>query len=421
MRKIFYLIFTSAFLLVVSFGIMAKVVLAEGQYSEDYFILKSEKFPSSENAGADLLANGFDLEVDGARVSSQLVGDFNLGGLSNCGGTSSFKLRGDRDTKNGTMKGTFLYLMSGECPGGDGVPASPISLTWEGTFDGFATFDLDPSDETRRIIEGKITNLQGESVFVLNNVAAAPTKTESITINFPKVVLEGYEKDVTSQDSGMRFSGMTGQVRIRPDVDKRGWHSLEPGEAIPFGTHISTGPNSSVAIILPDGVTFFLKSDTEIVINKPSEKKGYSQILYGSVKVVVEERIQDESLEIDMDQAIVEISGTTLILEEKEEKSTLQVIEGEVSFTSKTSGETVKVTTGNTVSASSTGLSGVETFDVAKATAEWEAVSSGVEGVTSEAESEKSKVFLFLYGLIGVVVIGVLIIVVRKIKNRKRR
>jgi len=164
------------------------------------------------------------------------------------------------------------------------------------------------------------------------------------------------QEKVELKDSGAKFSDLSGQVRIRPDIDKRGWHNLKPGEAIPFGTHISTGAASSVVIILPDGVKFFLEPNTEIVINEPSEKTSHSQILYGSMKVTVEKKIQDESLEIDMDQAVIEISGTTLLLEEMDGKSTLKVIEGTVNYKSKVDNKTILVRTGEMVVATKDGM-----------------------------------------------------------------
>jgi len=404
-KKHFHLILTIILLSV----IFSQTTLAEEQYSEDYFVLKSEKFPASEDASSSFFTNGFDLVVNRNKVSAHLKEDFDFPFFeTRCTGTMSFDLAGDRDTKTGNMKGTMNALMDGTCPGNAETPASPITLTWDGTFDGFATFAIDPSDGTRRIMKGKITNLQGKSILTVYN-SVIPTTPGTTTIDFPEVVLEGF-----INDSGARFSDLLGQVKIRPDIDKRGWHSLEPGEAIPFGTHISTETNSSVVIILPDGVTFFLKPNTEIIINKPSEKKGHSQILYGSMKIIVEKKIQDESLEIDMDQAVVEISGTTLILEEKEEKSILQVIEGEVSFTSKSDNKKISVVAGSMVSASSVGLGSVETFDTTKVTADWAAF---VSSDTKETTDFTSNGFLVLYGLLSVLAVFIIVIIVRKIKR----
>ena len=174
--------------------------------------------------------------------------------------------------------------------------------------------------------------------------------------------------------SGAVFTDLSGDVQIRPDIDKRGWHAIKAGEPVPFGTHMRTGSNGSAVVTLPDGVTFHLKENTEIVIRNPSEKKSHSQILYGSLKVVVERQILDESLEIDMDQAVCEISGTTLILEGTEGKSTLKVIDGRVRFTAKADGKMLMVAGGNMVSAGKNGLGALQRFDTAYETAMWKKI-----------------------------------------------
>lgn len=398
------------FLFIFSFGTAS----AEEKYSEDYFVLKSEKFPPSEDTTSNILANGIDLVVDGEKVSSRVVEDFNLGGQSNCSGTMSFKLDGGRDTKTGTMKGTFLALMKGECPGTEDTPASPISLTWEGTFDGYATFTEDPMDGTKRRMKGKINNLNGESVLVINN-ATIPSTPKSVSIDFPEVILEGYN------NTSARFSGLTGQVEWRLDNDPEGWHLCKLDTVIPVGAHIRTAEDSSAILSSSDLSSFILKQNSEVVVTMAAEKESKLKLVVGNIWVNVKKIINEGSMEIEMNQAVAGIKGTTFILSDDGKTSTLQVIEGEVSFTSKSNGEKINVAGGNMVSASAAGLSDIKPFNTAEETANWDVISGDAKNVAAQSDKDmewfKSKGLFLLYGLIGILVIFIFIIIIRKIKR----
>jgi len=415
MKKEAYLILTILLVLI----ILPWGVSAEEKYSEDYFVLKSEKYPASDDASSSFFKDGIDLEVDGARVSSRIMEDFNFGPPSNCSGTMSFNLKGDRDVKTGKMNGTFIALMKGTCPGTKDTPASPISLNWEGTFDGFATFSLDPADASKRIIEGKITNLKGEAVFKMNDVPV-PTSPESVSINFPKVVLEGYERGVTRQDSGMRFSGMTGQVEWRADDDPDGWKLCKMGDTLPVYAHIRTQEDSSAILSFLDQSTFVLKADSEVVITTPPEKESKIKLVAGNIWVNVKKMINEGSMSIEMNQAVCGIKGTTFVASDDGKTSTLQVIEGNVVFTSKSDSKELNIASGSMISATSAGLGKVESFDIVATTADWDnisAISEKLQEKSDSASENKLTKFWYLYGFGGILIILIAVIVILKMKK----
>ncbi len=79
-------------------------------------------------------------------------------------------------------------------------------------------------------------------------------------------------------------------------------------------------------------------------------------------------------MEIDMNQAVCGIKGTTLALSTSPQSSTVQVFEGSVEFRSKATGARALVHAGQSVTATARGLSPIVPFDVAGEAAKWRAI-----------------------------------------------
>ena len=86
-----------------------------------------------------------------------------------------------------------------------------------------------------------------------------------------------------------------------------------------------------------------------------------------------------------MDQAVAGIKGTTFVVSNTAEVSSIKVIEGTVEFKSLATGKIEIVGAGEKVAATSAGLSPKEQFDVSAESAAWEKVRSdtGVAGSNS--------------------------------------
>ena len=224
-------------------------------------------------------------------------------------------------------------------------------------------------------------------------------------------------KDPEIKDTGMRFSGMTGQVEYllpgKDPTDEDNWKLAKLNDAyFPPGTHVRTQEDSSAILSFADMSTFVLKPESEVILATPPGKDSKIKMVAGNIWVNVKKMVLEGSMEIEMNQAVAGIKGTTLVLSDDGKTSTLKVIEGKVSFTSKSNGEKVNVVTGSMVSSSSTGLGNIETFDVVKETADW--------NVISDSTKEESKSFNYkipIYGLIGIIVIFIIFKIIRKIKK----
>jgi hypothetical protein len=170
-------------------------------------------------------------------------------------------------------------------------------------------------------------------------------------------------------DSGVRFSSLNGQVEIKYPGEE--YKSAELGEHIPVGSFIKTQEESSAILSFSDMSTFVVKPESEVIVTAPPEKDGKLKILMGNIWINIKKMLKDGSMEVETNQAVAGIKGTTFTMEVTDDSTTLKVLEGTVAFTSKATGETVDVTTGETASADDGGLSEVAAFDVAEEEANW--------------------------------------------------
>ena len=232
-------------------------------------------------------------------------------------------------------------------------------------------------------------------------------------------------------NTGMVFSGMTGQVEYllpgKDPEDDNSWKLAKmDGSSFPPGTHVRTMEDSQAILSFPDMSTFVLKPETEVIVTTPPQKDSKIKLVAGNIWVNIKKMINEGSMEIEMNQATAGIKGTTFVLSDDGKTSTLKVIDGEVLFTSRSDGQKVNITGGSMVSASGIGLGSTETFDAAKETADWAAVSNGAKETSVEPSKEpeaagpKGSLFLYgLYGLIGIAAIFIFIKIIGKIKGKK--
>gem|GEM_PF-4638767 len=182
---------------------------------------------------------------------------------------------------------------------------------------------------------------------------------------FNEVDYEGkvFAKPKRLIDSGARFAGLTGQVDIIFNGKRR---AAKMGDVIPVSAVIVTEEDSSAIISFIDMSTFVVKPETNIIVSAPPEKDSKLKLVAGKIWANVKKMAKDGTMEIEMNQGVAGIKGTTFVCEEKDGKSVLKVIEGIVDFKSKTNGNTVKVNTGEMVEAATNGLSEIAKFDIAE-------------------------------------------------------
>jgi ferric-dicitrate binding protein FerR (iron transport regulator) len=137
------------------------------------------------------------------------------------------------------------------------------------------------------------------------------------------------------------------------------------------GTWIRTEGDSYAIISFADMTTFFMKPFTTVFIEYGPEHQTKLEILAGNVWGNIKKMMKDGSMNVTLNQAVAGAKGTTFVVEENGQVSTLKVIEGAMTFTSIATGETVEVTTGQMVSASAAGPSAITPFDAAQEVVAW--------------------------------------------------
>jgi ferric-dicitrate binding protein FerR (iron transport regulator) len=130
------------------------------------------------------------------------------------------------------------------------------------------------------------------------------------------------------------------------------------------GDYVKTGERSSAIISFMDMSTFVMKPETEIIISSAYENENVIKLLVGDSWANVKRMFKDRALDIEMCQAVYGIKGTTFVVEDSNGVSRLKVIEGQVEFRSKVTGEKKIVKTGETIYADKKGLEKVAKFDV---------------------------------------------------------
>lgn len=198
------------------------------------------------------------------------------------------------------------------------------------------------------------------------------------------------DKSLDPNDSGCRFSGMTGQVEVLfPGADD--WKLAKLDTVIPIGTHIKTQEDSSAILSFSDMSTFVLKPESEVVADSPPGPESKLKLVAGNIWANIKKMVLDGSMSIEMNQAVCGIKGTTFVCEGKNNGiSTLKVIEGKVEFTAKADGKRIMVEGGYMVSADQKGLGILEKFDTAKETELMKQIESAIAAGSTPPNSWKA-------------------------------
>lgn len=209
------------------------------------------------------------------------------------------------------------------------------------------------------------------------------TKTETSTTSVSTALTP------TTQDSGVHFSGLNGQVEILLPGAKD-WQLAKINSIMPVGTHIRTDEDSSCVLSFSDMSMFVLKAESELVVNSPPEKDSKIQVVRGTIWANVKKMIKDGSMDIEMNQAVCGIKGTTLICEETVDgSSAVKVIEGTVQVNEKAHGAIASLTDGQTITANRYGFGAIKPFDAIDETTVWEAIRT--DAVTNSANTNDTK------------------------------
>jgi hypothetical protein len=121
-----------------------------------------------------------------------------------------------------------------------------------------------------------------------------------------------------------------------------------------------------------DMTTFVIKPESEIIITVPSGQDSKIDLLLGNIYTNVQQIMTHGTMEVEMVTVCAGIKGTTFVCEETGSKSTLKVLEGKVTLTSKINGNAVSVSAGEMVVADATGRMDKSAFNIAQEAKKWD-------------------------------------------------
>lgn len=273
--------------------------------------------------------------------------------------------------------------------------------TFTGGPNGIAVFNTESGEIRLQLTDGKVFSF------------AAQGFSMDFTVTDPSI-FDAWVENAGARDSGARLSDISGQVEIACPPDLEAWDVMKMGRVIYVDCHLKTGEDSSAVISFSDMTTFTMKAESEIVIDTPPEKESKWSLIAGNIWVNVKQMVKDGTMKVHMSQAVAGIKGTTFILTETGSESSIQVIEGVVNFESRATGKAVDIMAGESVTATSTGLSEKTTFDISAEQLNWQAESSPLENKSSNTSSSSTRPIYLAGAVLIAIFIGIAFLKKRK-------
>ena len=174
-----------------------------------------------------------------------------------------------------------------------------------------------------------------------------------------------------SGDSGARFTDFSGEVTVYPETDEDDTRPAELDDVLEICDHITTEDDSSAIISFADMTTFHMKASSHIYIASPPRRRTHFELIAGDILTNVRKMVKDGSMDVTMNQAVAGCKGTVFICSEDGTTSSVKVLDGTVEFTSTATGDVELINAGESISATSSGLSEKTSFDVDEELKNW--------------------------------------------------
>ncbi len=213
-------------------------------------------------------------------------------------------------------------------------------------------------------------------------------------------------------DSGVRFADIYGQVEVYPDSDPEDTRMATMDDVLKVCDHIMTQDDSGAKISFADMTSFQIGPESNFVLVKPSGPKSKFSLIAGKIWANVKRMVKNGEMDITMNQAVAGIKGTTFVLEENGQSSTLKVIKGKVQFTDLAKHESKDIEGGEMITATKNGLQKQKKFNVDEEKTKWQ---------TPITTKKKNKNWKLVFKIIASLAIFVIIIsLIRKRKKERK-
>lgn len=153
--------------------------------------------------------------------------------------------------------------------------------------------------------------------------------------------------------SHVPFAGATiSEWKGKIHLEIPGRPAAEParGLLLPPGTVLDTG-GGSLLLRLEDGSQVLVRAHTHLLVQQPTPtERGFFQLLLGRIRATISKRTGGAPpFEVGTPSAVIAVRGTQFeVIVDKRKRTQVDVFEGQVEVTSKTSGKSVLVDPGFT-------------------------------------------------------------------------
>ena len=303
------------------------------------------------------------------------------------------------------------------------IPASQLSLSGAGRYGIWLTVTDSAGRDAVWQREGGVGN--SNQFFYGLTYEDYPEPKWTITTEpntFPKAATTApvtTTQNPDCRDSGSRFTGINGDVEVFSECsdsnwktsiqDPSNWKFAKREMVLYVDDHVKTGEDSESTLGFADMSTFVMKPETEIVLSSPPARESKLKLVLGNIWINVKKMAQDGSMEIEMNQAVAGIKGTTLVCSSDGKTSTTQVIEGTVEVKGTADGKTTTLTSGQEVAATGSGLGAPGAFDTAAVQADWNSVKGKAEAGTPSSKQTQESGFDSAIVIAGIGIAGAVI------------
>ena len=122
----------------------------------------------------------------------------------------------------------------------------------------------------------------------------------------------GFVSTAFAEDSGARFSDLSGEIDVRPQANEEDWKIAKLEMVLNVDDHVKTAEKSTAIISFADMTTFVMKPQSEIILSSSAAKDTQVKLLSGNLWVNVKKMMKDGSMDIEMSQAVAGIKGTNI-------------------------------------------------------------------------------------------------------------
>lgn len=181
----------------------------------------------------------------------------------------------------------------------------------------------------------------------------------------------------TKQDSGVKFSSLSGDVRVRPNVaDDDDYRLARLDMTLYNDDRIRTIEKSGAILSFADLSTFVMKEDSIIVLDVGNEKNSKINLIAGNIWVNVKKMVADGSMDVEMSQAVAGIKGTNITCSTSRDEDRIQVLRGYAEVLIRESREKIMVNEGEELVVKAGGKTEKVEIDVTQEQKKWEDATS---------------------------------------------